>query len=387
MTLQFQTLQDVSVKDMRVLIREDFNVPVARGVVQSDLRIRAAIPGIKQILKDAAQVILMSHLGRPEPGILQPAFSLQPVAERLQYLLEFPVTFIKEWPPKSIKPSDGLVLLENVRFLPGEIENDPRLAKTMADLCDIFVLDAFGSAHRAHASTVGVIEFAPKAVAGPLLTSEVTSLDRGMKNPKHPVVAIIGGAKISSKLEVLQSLTSIVDVLIIGGGMANTFLAAQHKTIGASLYEADLLASARDLLIRSEQQGCTILLPTDCVTQNDEHKSLDAVRAMDKIVDIGVATRKLFAEQISKAATILWNGPMGVFEDPRFAQGTKDVAKAIANSKAYSIVGGGDTLAAIEKINLTSKFSYISTGGGAFLEYIEGKSLPAIAALINKSKK
>lgn len=387
MTLQFQTLQDVSVKDMRVLIREDFNVPVARGVVQSDLRIRAAIPGIKQILKDAAQVILMSHLGRPEPGILQPAFSLQPVAERLQYLLEFPVTFIKEWPPKSIKPSDGLVLLENVRFLHGEIENDPRLAKAMADLCDVFVLDAFGSAHRAHASTVGVIEFAPKAVAGPLLTSEVTALDRGMKNPKHPVVAIIGGAKISSKLEVLQSLISIVDVLIIGGGMANTFLAAQHKTIGASLYEADLLAKARDLLTHAEQKGRTILLPTDCVTQNDEHKSLDAIRATDKIVDIGTATRKLFAQQISQAATILWNGPMGVFEDPRFAQGTKDVAKAIANSKAYSIVGGGDTLAAIDQINLTSKFSYISTGGGAFLEYIEGKSLPAIAALINKSKK
>lgn len=387
MTLQFKTLQDVSVKDMRVLIREDFNVPVASGVVKSDLRIRAAIPGIKQILKDAAQVILMSHLGRPEPGILQPAFSLQPVAERLQYLMEFPVTFVKEWPPKSIKPNDGLVLLENVRFLRGEVENDPELAKTMADLCDIFVMDAFGSAHRAHASTVGVIEFAPMAVAGPLLTSEVVALERGMKDPKHPVLAVIGGAKISSKLDVLQSLISMVDAVIIGGGMANTFLAAQHKTIGSSLYEPDLLGKARDLLTLAEQKGCTLLLPIDCVTQNGEQKGLDDVRANDKIVDIGTATRKLFTQQILQAATILWNGPMGVFEDARFAQGTKDIAKAIANSKAYSIVGGGDTLSAIDQINITSKFSYISTGGGAFLEYIEGKSLPAIAALINKSKK
>lgn len=384
--LEFLTMQDVDLAHKRVLMREDFNVPINQGIIQSDLRIRAALPGIRQALAANAQVILMSHLGRPEAGHWQAEFSLQPVADCLQELLQQPVTFIQDWQHVQIPAADKLILLENVRFLPGEIENSSVLAQQMAALCDVFVMDAFGSAHRAHASTVGVAEFARIAVAGPLLTAEVKALDQVMQNPKHPVVAIIGGAKVSTKLAILQSLLSIVDVLIIGGGMANTLLAALGYSIGASLCEVDLIPEAQQLLELAPQKHCQIVLPTDCITQNGELKELAAIQASDQIMDIGNATMQQYAQQIAQAATILWNGPLGVFEDPRFAKGTEFIAKAIANSKAYSVVGGGDTLTAIDQLHLTDQFSYISTGGGAFLEYIEGKPLPAIMALLNKRK-
>ncbi len=381
---QFLTINDVNINKKRVLIREDFNVPIADGVVQNDLRIRAALPGIQQALRANAQVILMSHLGRPEPGHWQAEFSLQPIAACLSEMLNENVKFIKQWPVDNLNVHDKIVLLENVRFLPGETENSPDLAKQMAALCDVFVMDAFGSAHRAHASTVGVAEFSAQAVAGPLLTAEVEALDRIMQNAKHPVVAIIGGAKVSTKFEVLQALLTKVDTLIVGGGMANTLLAAQGNAIGASLWEPDLLDAAKKLLSSAQEHNCKIVLPTDVVTQDAVVKNLQALQATDQILDIGPATVQQYAQYIASAATILWNGPMGVFENPKFANGTMQIADAIARSQAFSVAGGGDTLAAIENAHLTAEFSYISTGGGAFLEYIEGKRLPAIEALITK---
>lgn len=382
----FLTCADVDLKNKRVLIREDFNVPVKNGEVLNDLRIQAAIPGIQQALNANAQVILMSHLGRPEPGVWQAEYSLQQIIPSLQKLLRQEVTFIKEWPPKDLG-KNKVILLENVRFLPGEIENDATLAKQMAALCDVFVMDAFGSAHRAHASTVGVINYAPCAVAGPLLTQEVTALDAIMHNAKRPLIAIIGGAKVSSKLAVLQALQSKVDILIVGGGMANTLLAAQGYNVGDSLYEPEMLQTARDLLETAQQNNCKVILPIDVMTQGGVVKQLTAVHATDKILDIGRQTMQLYAEYIATAATILWNGPVGMFEDPEFAHGTQYIARAIAQSKAFSVAGGGETLTAIDQVDLSEQFSYISTGGGAFLEYIEGNGLPATTALINKRNK
>lgn len=381
--LELPTMQDVDLTNQRVLMREDFNVPIKNGVVQSDLRIRAALPGIQQALAANAQVILMSHLGRPEAGKYTNEFSLRPVAICLQELLQQPVTFIDNWQHVQLNAKDKLILLENVRFLVGETENSNVLAQQMANLCDVFVMDAFGSAHRAHASTVGVAEYVP-AVAGPLLAAEIKALDQVMQNPRHPVIAIIGGAKVSTKLDVLQSLLPIVDVLIVGGGMANTLLAARGYSVGASLCERDLISNAQNLFKLAEQHKCQIALPTDCITNNGEQKNIDVLGDYDQIMDIGSETRQQFAQLISSAATILWNGPLGVFEDPRFAKGTEHIAKAIANSKAYSVVGGGDTLTVIDQLHLTKQFAYVSTGGGAFLEYVEGKPLPAIMALKRK---
>lgn len=385
MRQNFLTLSPQQINGKRILMREDFNVPISDGIVQNDLRIRAAVPGIKQALSANGQVLLMSHLGRPTAGTWDCEYSLYPVALCLEKLLGMPVKFVKNWFDGTIQPQDRLVLLENVRFLPGEIENDAALSRNMASLCDVFVMDAFGSAHRAHASTVGVANFAPIAVAGPLLEAEVNALDQIMQNPKHPVVAVIGGAKVSTKLEVLQSLVNIVDVLIIGGGMANTILAAQGYEVGASLCEKNLIAEVVKLLKLADKHQCKILLPIDVVTQNSVIKDLDTIVASDQIMDIGPKTTQNYIAEIMNAATILWNGPLGVFEDPRFAAGTTHIAQAIANSSAFTVAGGGDTLAAIDKFNLTEKISYISTGGGAFLEYIEGKTLPAIQALINKA--
>lgn len=355
----------------RVLIREDFNVPITHGVVTSDLRIRAALPGIKQYLATNAQVSLMSHLGRPEAGKWDAEYSLLPVAKCLENLLDIPVKFVPDWYSPNILPADKLILYENVRFLPGEIENSPELSQYMASLCDIFVMDAFGSAHRAHASTVGVAQYAPVAVAGPLLIAEMAALDKIMCDPRRPVVAIIGGAKVSSKLLVLKSLINIVDVLIVGGGMANTFLAAQGIDVGTSLYEPDLIPAAQELLATAAKHNCKILVPSDFVLDPDTQQ----------IKDIGANSIRDYSAVIKSAKTILWNGPLGVFEDPRFANGTREIALAIADGAAFSVAGGGDTLAAIDQYNLTDKISYISTGGGAFLEYIEGKRLPAIASL------
>lgn len=381
--LELTTMQDVDLTNQRVLMREDFNVPIKNGVVQSDLRIRAALPGIQQALAANAQVILMSHLGRPEAGQYTNEFSLRPVAICLQELLQQPVTFIDNWQHVQLNTKDKLILLENVRFLAGETENSNVLAQQMANLCDVFVMDAFGSAHRAHASTVGVAEYVP-AVAGPLLAAEIKALDQVMQNPRHPVIAIIGGAKVSTKLNVLQSLLPLVDVLIVGGGMANTLLAARGYSVGASLCERDLIPNAQNLFKLAEQHKCQLALPTDCITNNGEQKNIDVLGDSDQIMDIGSETRQQFAQLISSAATILWNGPLGVFEDPRFAKGTEHIAKAIANSKAYSVVGGGDTLTVIDQLHLTKQFAYVSTGGGAFLEYVEGKPLPAIMALKRK---
>lgn len=364
MTLVLPSMRDIELEGMRVLIREDFNVPVVAGKVTNTARIKAALPTIKFILGKARQICFMSHLGRPS-GI-EPEFSLYPVINVLQEMLEIPVHFSKTL-TSSIEP---LVLYENVRFFPGESTNDLSLAKKMADLCDVFVMDAFGSAHRAHASTVGVIENAPQAVAGLLLENEISNLDRVMVNPAHPLVAVIGGSKISSKMQVISSLLHRVDKLIIGGGMANTFLAAIGHDIKNSLFEQDMLDFAINIM--QGDMAAKIALPTDMVWQDD------------KIMDIGDKSCANFADIISNAKTVLWNGPMGVFEEPRFANGTVQVAKSIASSDAYSIAGGGDTLAALETARISDGIDYISTGGGAFLEYIEKGTLPAIQALTRK---
>jgi len=370
---KFLTLNDISLTGQRILFREDFNVPLQSGIVQSDLRIRAALPGIQQALQANASVMLMSHLGRPEAGVWQEQFSLRPVVKVLEKLLDMPIQFVSDWFSANFKQKSKVILFENVRFLSGETENDPALAKKMAQLCDIFVMDAFGSAHRAHASTMGVVEFAPVAVAGPLLSKEITALDKLMFNPKSPVVAVIGGAKVSTKMAVLQALTTVADVLIVGGGMANTLLASQGYPVGSSLYEPDLIPNALKLMALAKHNNCQILLPIDVISDDG------------KIFDIGPQTIQLYSAALVNAATILWNGPMGVFENPAYANGTTQIAKAIADSTAYSVAGGGDTLAAIDKLCLTEKISYISTGGGAFLEYIEGQQLPAIQALCDRA--
>lgn len=367
------TLDDISLSGQRVLFREDFNVPIQSKVVQSDIRIRAALPGIKRALQANASVMLMSHLGRPEAGVWQEQFSLRPVVKVLENLLDMPIQFVDDWLNTDFRQESKVVLFENVRFLIGETENDPVLAKKMAQLCDIFVMDAFGSAHRAHASTVGITEFAPIVVAGPLLAAEIAALDKIMLKPKSPVVAVIGGAKVSTKMAVLQALTTVADILIVGGGMANTLLASQGYPVGGSLYEPDLIPKALELMSLAQQNNCRILLPVDVVSDDG------------KIFDIGPQTIQIYSETIASAATILWNGPMGLFENPAYANGTNQIAKAIANSAAYSVAGGGDTLAAIDNLCLTDKISYISTGGGAFLEYIEGQRLPAIQALYDRA--
>ncbi len=379
-------LDDIDLTNMRVLIREDFNVPIVDGKVQTDLRIRAAIPGILQALAGSKRVSLLSHLGRPTAGVWDEKFSLKPVADCLQDLLRMPVKFVSELSEEGLRAEDKLVLYENVRFLLGETENSATLAQKMGKLCDIFVMDAFACAHRAHASTVGVVEYAPIAVAGPLLLGEVAALDQIMRDPKHPVVAIIGGAKISSKIDVLFSLVSIVDTILIGGGMANTFLAAQGYEVGASLCEPDLIPKAKQLLQAAAESNCKLVLPVDVIVDDLTQCKVGSVLAQNKILDIGSETVNLFISSIQRAKTILWNGPVGVFQDPNFADGTRKIAQAIAASDAYSVAGGGETLAALEQFNLSAQFSYVSTGGGAFLEYIEGKELPAIKALIHKSR-
>lgn len=378
-----RTMQDIPLHQKRVMIREDFNVPVENGVVTSDIRIQAALPTIQLALKQQAAVILLSHLGRPTEGQYEAQYSLAPVAQRLSELLGQPVRLEKTWLDGiNIQPGE-VVLCENVRFNPGENADDATLAKKMAALCDVFVMDAFATAHRAQASTHGVAKFAPIACAGPLLAAEIAALQKVMAHPARPLLAIVGGSKVSTKLDVLNSLKNIADKIIVGGGIANTFLAAAGFPVGKSLYEADLVDTAKTLLTTTD-----IPLPIDVVTAKTfaadakaEIKAVNAVADDDMILDIGPQTSRLYADIIANSKTILWNGPVGVFEFPAFAAGTQAVAQAIAESDAFSVAGGGDTLAAIEKFNLESKISYISTGGGAFLEYVEGKTLPAVKAL------
>jgi phosphoglycerate kinase len=380
-------MADLALAGKRVLIREDLNVPVKDGKVTSTARLDAALPTLRAALEAGARVMVMSHLGRPKAGKPDPSASLAPVAAKLGELLGRNVPLATDWlNGVNVAPGD-LVLCENVRFEVGEEADDDGLAKRMAALCDVFVMDAFGTAHRAQASTNGVARFAPVACAGPLLVAELEALGLALENPKRPLTAIIGGSKVSTKIEVLQSLSSKVDELILGGGIANTVLAASGVAVGKSLYEKDMLDFAAKLL-KGEFGKATIPLPTDVVVatslepgvQGRVKKSSD-VAADEMILDIGPDTAALYAERLDRTGTIVWNGPVGVFENPEFAAGTRRVAEAVAASAAFSIAGGGDTLAAIEQFGVGDRISYISTGGGAFLEFLEGKTLPAVATL------
>ena len=378
----------LALRGKRVLIREDLNVPINNGRVTSDTRIRACLPTVERALRERATVRLISHLGRPTEGVADEKLSLRPVAERLSELLGQPVPLIRNW-TGSVDLSDANVALyENVRFIVGETSNDDDLAKKLAAWCDVFVMDAFATAHRAQASTHGVAKFAPVACAGPLLCSELDALGRALEDPARPLVAIVGGAKVSTKLTVLESLCSKVDQLIPGGGIANTFLAARGHSTGRSLIEPDLLETAQRLTDLAHNSNREIPVPTDVVVGHDFAQDAEAVikhisdvAENDMIMDIGPETTRTFVRVLERAGTIVWNGPVGVFEWDQFGQGTKTIASAVAESSAFSIAGGGDTLAAAEKYNVADRISYISTGGGAFLEFLEGKKLPAVEIL------
>lgn len=380
-------MSDLDLRGKRVLMRLDLNVPLSGGEVADDTRIRASLPGIRQALAGGARVMLMSHLGRPTEGVRDQAFSLAPVARRLGALLERDVP-LRDWDEAAEAAGDDLLLFENVRFNAGEKNDDEALARKMAALCDVFVMDAFGSAHRAQASTHGVARFAPVACAGPLLVAELDALSAALDKPARPMVAIVGGAKVSSKLTVLESLLQKVDQLIVGGGIANTFLKAAGREVGRSLCEDALVDTARALMDATAASGTGIPLPEDVVVSDRvdadapaRRVGIDRVGEQDMILDIGPKSAQTFAALLESAGTIVWNGPVGVFEYDQFGEGTRHIAEAVASSKAFSIAGGGDTLAAIAKYGVSDRISYISTGGGAFLEFLEGKKLPAVAIL------
>ncbi len=382
-------MTDLDLKGKRVLIREDLNVPVKNGKVTSDARIRASIPTIERAMKAGAKVMLMSHLGRPEEGVFSDESSMKPVAEHLTAALKKEVRLVKDYLNGVPDMKDGdVVMLENVRFNKGEKKNDDGLSKKYAALCDVYVMDAFGTAHRAEASTHGVAKFAPTACAGLLLAAELDALGKALHDPARPMVAIVGGSKVSTKLTVLESLSKVVDQLIVGGGIANTFIAAEGHFVGKSLYEQDLVDTAKKLMEDARSRGGDIPVPVDVVCGKEFSESAEAtlknvndVADDDMIFDIGPQTAKQLSDIIRKAGTIVWNGPVGVFEFDQFGEGTKTISMAIAESPAFSIAGGGDTLAAVDKYNIADKVSYISTGGGAFLEFLEGKKLPAVEIL------
>ncbi len=386
---------ELSLSGKRVLIRADLNVPVKNGVVTSDTRIRASLPTIEHAMKAGAKVMLMSHLGRPTEGEYSEENSLKPVADVLSQLLGKPVRLVRDYLDKAPTVADGeVVLLENVRFNKGEKKNSDDLAKKYAALCDVYVMDAFGTAHRAEASTHGVARYAPSACAGILLAAELEALSKALADPKRPLVAIVGGSKVSTKLTVLENLAKLVDQLIVGGGIANTFIAAAGYRVGKSLYEPDLVEIAKGLMHSAKARGADIPVPSDVVvgkefseTARAEIKKVGEVADDDMILDIGPETAQRLAGMLKQAGTIVWNGPVGVFEFDQFAAGTKTLAEAIASSPAFSIAGGGDTLAAIAKYEVADKISYISTGGGAFLEFLEGKKLPAVTVLEERAKK
>ena len=380
------TDQDLASK--RVLIREDLNVPIKAGLVASDARIRAALPTIRIGVEAGAKVMLMSHLGRPTEGEFESVYSLAPVAEHLSTLLNQPVRLVLDWLDGVDIEAGEVVLCENVRFNVGEKADDDALAQKMAALCDVFVMDAFGTAHRAQASTHGVAHYAPLACAGPLLAAELHALGKALENPTRPMAAIVGGAKVSTKLTVLESLSKVVDQLIPGGGIANTFIAAAGYPVGKSLIETDLIDQAKALIDEAAARGGEIPVPTDVVVGKAFSADTSAiikpvtdVAEDDMIFDIGPETAARFARLMREAGTVVWNGPVGVFEFDQFGEGTRILGEAIASSGAFSIAGGGDTLAAIDKYNIAERISYISTGGGAFLEFLEGKTLPAVAML------
>lgn len=387
-------MSDCDLKGKRVLIREDFNVPLKNGQIVSDQRIVAALPTIQAAIKAGAKVMLMSHLGRPQEGVQDEAYSLAPVARHLSKLLKMEIPLITHWVDGVNMGDAQVVLLENVRFYHGETDNNVELSKRMAALCDVFVMDAFATSHRMESSTYGVIKHAKQACAGPLLLSELDALQKIMENPARPVVAIVGGSKVSTKLALLDSLVKKVDFLIIGGGIANTFLAAEGYMVGKSLYEPDLIDEAERIMLAAKARDAEIPLPVDVVVAERLSEESEAyVRLIsqiddnEKIFDVGPDTIKNFVSVIKKAKTILWNGPLGAFEIEEFAKGTQAIAKAVAESKAFKVAGGGDTLAAIEKYRINNKIDYISTGGGAFLNILEGKTLPVITALSERHTK
>lgn len=387
-------MSDVPLSGRRVLIRVDFNVPLKDGAISDDTRIRASLPTVQAAVSAGAKVMLMSHLGRPVEGEFDQANSLAPVAKRLSELLERPVPLVRDWLNNPPTLADGdVVMFENVRFNKGEKKDDENLSRQMATLCDVFVMDAFGTAHRAEASTHGVARFAPVACAGPLLSAELDALGRALHEPARPLVAIVAGSKVSTKLTVLTTLCEKVDQLIVGGGIANTFLLAEGKQIGKSLAEADMVGEAKKIIDAARARGGDVPLPTDVVVGQEfsekaaaTTKSVDAVTDGDMIFDIGPESAKALAQILKNAGTIVWNGPVGVFEFDQFGGGTRALALAIAESPAFSIAGGGDTLAAVAKYGITDQVSYISTGGGAFLEFLEGRELPAVAILKSRYK-
>ena len=390
--MSFKRLTDLDLAGKRVLIRADLNVPVKDGKVTSDTRIRASVPTLQHCLKAGAKVMLMSHLGRPTEGEYAEEFSMKPVADRLGALLGTPVRLEKNWLDGVEVAAGEVVLCENVRFNKGEKKDNEELSRKMANLCDIYVMDAFGTAHRAEASTHGVGQLAPVACAGLLLAGELDALGKALKNPSRPLLAIVGGSKVSGKLEVLDSLSGLCDQLIVGGGIANTFIAAAGFPVGKSLYEADLIPEARRLMEQAKARGGEIPVPTDVITAKEFSDSAAAtvkqvadVADDDLILDIGPDTAQRYADIIKAAGTIVWNGPVGVFEIEQFSHGTQTVAKAVAEAQGFSIAGGGDTLAAIEKYGIEAQVSYTSTGGGAFLEFLEGKKLPAVAMLESRA--
>ncbi len=386
-------MTDIDLSGKRVLIRQDLNVPIKDGKVSSDKRIRASLPTIEKALAAGAKVMIMSHLGRPTEGEYSEEFSMAPVAEHMSGLLGKPVRLVKDYLDGCDVNEGEVVLLENVRFNVGEKKNDETLSRKYAALCDVYVMDAFGTAHRAQASTHGAGQFAPMATAGPLLAGELEALGKALDNPERPMVAIVGGSKVSTKLTVLESLSKVVDQLIVGGGIANTFIAAQGHNVGKSLYEEDLIETAKKLTADAKARGGDIPVPTDVVCGKEfsesasaELKPVSEVADDDMIFDIGPDSAAALADVLKKAGTIVWNGPVGVFEFDQFGEGTKAISMAIAESEAFSIAGGGDTLAAVDKYDIADKVSYISTGGGAFLEFLEGKKLPAVEMLENRAK-
>jgi phosphoglycerate kinase len=381
-------MTDLDLAGRRVLVRQDLNVPIADGEVASDQRIRASLPTIEQALAKGAAVMLMSHLGRPKEGEFSEADSLAPVARRLSQLLAREVPLVRDWVGGVPVEPGQVVLLENCRMNVGEKADDPKLAKAYAALCDVFVMDAFGTAHRAQASTHGVIREAKLACGGPLLMAELDALGKALDDPARPLLAIVAGSKVSTKLELLSSLVAKVDRLIVGGGIANTFIAAAGYGVGRSLYEPDLVDTARRIMADAKARGAEVPVPVDVVVAPEFRadapatvKAVDAVTADDMILDIGPETAAHYAQLVQDAGTVVWNGPVGVFEFDAFGHGTETLARAIAESDAFSIAGGGDTLAAVDKYGIADRLSYISTGGGAFLEFLEGKELPAVAAL------
>lgn len=380
-------MSDLDLSDKKVLIREDLNVPILNGEISSDARIRAILPTLDIALKANCAILIMSHMGRPTEGEYNSDYSLEPIAGHLSNLLGKEVSFISDWYDGVEVACGEIVLLENVRFEVGEKKNDELLSRKMAELCDIFIMDAFACSHRAHASTCGIIDYAKMACAGPLLSKELDALEMSFKEPKKPVVAIVGGSKVSTKLGVLKSLSGLVDYLILGGGIANTFIKASGYNIGNSLHEESMLNIAQSML-SDAVKSCQIPEIIDVVVAKEfssqsraNTKMIEEVASDDLILDIGPKTAEIFSKIISQAQTIIWNGPLGVFEFDQFGLGTKAIAKAIAQSKGFSAAGGGDTLAAIEKYEIIDDISYISTGGGAFLEFIEGKPLPSVEAL------